>query len=136
MYDAFEVLFSFGALMWRAGSTAIRTREWMEVLAKKMGFESMAVGLSLENMTVSARGPNGQITAMRAVAPQSLNARRIAELEDLARAAAPGLHSASSNPGPLQSRHGRHFIHARRLPVQLAWRAVASRSSTVPVAWR
>jgi phosphoribosylformimino-5-aminoimidazole carboxamide ribonucleotide (ProFAR) isomerase len=56
MYDAFEVLFSFGALMWSAGSTAIRTREWMEVLAKKMGFESMAVGLSLENMTVSARG--------------------------------------------------------------------------------
>jgi uncharacterized membrane protein YjjP (DUF1212 family) len=90
MYDAFEVLFSFGALMWSAGSTAIRTREWMEVLAKKMGFESMAVGLSLENMTVSARGPNGQITAMRAVAPQTLNARRIAELEDLARAAAPG----------------------------------------------
>ena len=62
----------------------------MEVLAKKMGFDMLAVGLSLENITVSAGGPNGQITAMRAVAPQTLNARRIAELEDLARAAEPG----------------------------------------------
>jgi len=55
-----------------------------------MGFDAIAVGLSLESITVGAGGPNGQITAMRAVAPQTLNARRIAELEDLARAAEPG----------------------------------------------
>jgi uncharacterized membrane protein YjjP (DUF1212 family) len=89
IYDAFEVLISFGALMWRAGNTAIRTREWMEVLAKKMDFDAIAVGLSLESITVSARGSNGQITAMRVVAPQTLNARRIAELEELARAVEP-----------------------------------------------
>lgn len=89
-HGALEVLISFGASMWRAGNTAIRTREWLEVLAKKMGFDAIAVGLSPESITVSARSSNRQITAMHAVAPQMVNAHRIAELEELARAVEPG----------------------------------------------
>jgi len=38
--DAMEVLLCFGALMLRAGNTAIRTREWMQVMALKMGFDA------------------------------------------------------------------------------------------------
>jgi hypothetical protein len=66
--DAFDALMRFGILMWRAGNTAIRTQEWMEVMARKMGFEAVAAGLSLESITVSTRRANGLTTmSMRAI---------------------------------------------------------------------
>jgi uncharacterized membrane protein YjjP (DUF1212 family) len=90
--DAFDALMRFGVLMWRAGNTAIRTQEWMEVMARKMGFEAVAAGLSLESITVSTRRPNGLTTmSMRAIAPPAVDAWRIAALEELARVSAPNV---------------------------------------------
>lgn len=89
--DAFEILVWFGVLMWRAGNTANRTREWMEVMARTLGFDAMAVGLSLENITVSTRRSDERITAMRGIGSPVLNVRGIGELEDIARTAKPGV---------------------------------------------
>jgi hypothetical protein len=33
--EALDVLLQFGALMLRSGNTAARTREWIEVMARK-----------------------------------------------------------------------------------------------------
>jgi uncharacterized membrane protein YjjP (DUF1212 family) len=85
--EAFEVLVRFGALMWRAGSTAIRTREWMELLARKLGYDALAVSFSLENISASAHGSGEWKTMVRAIGPPAVNAARIAELEQLARTA-------------------------------------------------
>lgn len=85
--EAFDVLVRFGALMWRAGSTAIRTREWMELLARKMGYDALAVSFSLENISASAHRSGEWKTMVRAIGPPAVNAARIAELEQLARTA-------------------------------------------------
>jgi len=51
--DAVEVLLCFGALMLRAGNTAARTREWVEVMTRKMGFSAVSVSLSLDSITAN-----------------------------------------------------------------------------------
>jgi len=85
------VLLFFGASMLRAGNTATRTREWIEVIARKMGLDAVAVSLSLDSITASARRDGEWTTAMREIGPPGINALRIAELEQLAKTAAPGL---------------------------------------------
>src|SRR5262245_65908027 len=77
--------------MLRAGNTATRTREWMEVLARKLGFDALAVSLALDSIAASVRGAGAGITAMREVGAPEINAWRIGELERLARTAEPGL---------------------------------------------
>ena len=89
--DAMEVLLCFGALMLRAGNTAIRTREWMQVMALKMGFDAVSVSLSLDSITATARRGGGWATAMREIGPPGINAWRIGELERLAQTAERGL---------------------------------------------
>ena len=49
------MLLWFGASMLGAGNTATRTREWIEVIARKMGFDAVSVSLSLEGITASVR---------------------------------------------------------------------------------
>src|SRR5690242_14531324 len=85
--DAAEVLLRFGTAMLRAGNPAVRTREWLEVLAHKMGFEALAVSLSLDSVTVRARRSGEWTMAMREIGPPGINAWRIGELEQLARTA-------------------------------------------------
>ncbi len=85
--EAFDILVRFGALMWRAGNTAIRTHEWMKLLAVKMGYDALAVSFSLETISASARRSDEWITAVRAIGPPAVNAARLAELEQLARTA-------------------------------------------------
>jgi uncharacterized membrane protein YjjP (DUF1212 family) len=80
-----EVLLWFGALMLRAGNTAVRTREWMEVMARKMGFDAVSPSLTLDNVTVSVRRSGQWATAMREIGPPGINTWRIGELERLAR---------------------------------------------------
>jgi uncharacterized membrane protein YjjP (DUF1212 family) len=87
--DAVEVLMYFGVSMLRAGNTAVRTREWMEVIARKMGFEAVAVNLSLDCITASVRRSGEWITAMRDMGPPAVNSWRIGELERVARAVSP-----------------------------------------------
>ena len=89
--DALEVLLWFGALMLRAGNTAVRTREWMHVMARKMGFDAASVSLTLDSVTASVRRSGEWATAMREVGPPGINAWRIGELEQLAKTVGPGL---------------------------------------------
>jgi uncharacterized membrane protein YjjP (DUF1212 family) len=82
-----EVLMRFGVLMLRAGNTATRTREWIEILARKMGFDAVSVSLSLESITASVCRSGEWVTTMREVGPQAINVWRIGELVKLANAA-------------------------------------------------
>jgi uncharacterized membrane protein YjjP (DUF1212 family) len=88
---AVEVLLRFGALMLGAGNTAIRTREWIDVVARKQGFNAVSVNLSLDNITIGVRYADGWITAMREIGPPAINVWRIAELEQLAKTSETGL---------------------------------------------
>ena len=81
-----DVLLAFGALMMRAGNTAARTREWMGVTARKMGFEAISISLSLDSITASVRRSGERVTAVREIGPPGINVWRIAELEQLAKA--------------------------------------------------
>lgn len=74
-----DVLLSFGASMMRAGNTAARTREWIEVMARKMGLESLSVSLSLDSIVASVRRSGESLTAMREIGPSrsTLRALRI-----------------------------------------------------------
>ena len=84
--DAMEVLLDFGASMMRAGNTAARTREWIEAIGRKMGFNAISISLSLDSITASVRRSGERVTAMREIGPPGINVWRIAELEKLARA--------------------------------------------------
>jgi uncharacterized membrane protein YjjP (DUF1212 family) len=86
----FEVLVRFAALMWRSGNTAIRTRECIGLMARKLGFDDVVLSLSLEAVTVSACRARVWTTATRSPGPPAVNTRRIAELEQLAKAASAG----------------------------------------------
>jgi uncharacterized membrane protein YjjP (DUF1212 family) len=86
-----DVLLRFGALMLRAGNTATGTREWLDVIARKMGFDAVWVSLSFDSITASVRRAGEWITAMREIGPPGINAWRIAELEQLAKTAGPEL---------------------------------------------
>jgi uncharacterized membrane protein YjjP (DUF1212 family) len=83
--DAMDALLGFGTLMMRAGNTAARTREWIEAIARKLGFDAISVSLSLDSITASVRSSGERITAMRETGPPGINAWRIAELERLAK---------------------------------------------------
>jgi uncharacterized membrane protein YjjP (DUF1212 family) len=89
--EAVEVLLQFGATMFRAGNTATRTREWTEVIARRLGFDSVSVSLSLDSIIVSGRHAGEWVTIMREIGPPGINVWRIAELEQFAKAAGPGL---------------------------------------------
>src|SRR5262249_44018918 len=87
--DAVRLLIWFGELMLRAGNTATRTREWIDVIARKIGFDAVSVGLSLDSITVSVRRSGEWVTIMREIGPPAINVWRIAELVRLARTLGP-----------------------------------------------
>jgi len=68
-----------------------RTREWIEVLARKMGFDAVSVSLSLHSITASVRHSSEWATTVREIGPPGINAWRIAQLEHLAKAVEPEL---------------------------------------------
>jgi hypothetical protein len=111
--DAVDVLLWFGASMLRARNTAIRTREWMEVMARKMGFDAVSVSLTLDSVTASVRHSGEWATAMR---PPGVNAWRIGELEQLAKTVGPDLRRAKSQPGLRKSTPRRLVIPPRGSP--------------------
>jgi uncharacterized membrane protein YjjP (DUF1212 family) len=88
--EAVDAVLSFGAAMMRAGNTASRTREWVEVVARKLGCEAVSVALSLDSITLSLRRAGASMTSMREIGPPGINASRIAALEQLAKTAGPG----------------------------------------------
>jgi uncharacterized membrane protein YjjP (DUF1212 family) len=89
--EAADVVPSFGASMMRAGNTASRTREWVEVVARKLGFDAVSVSLSLDSITASLRQSGVRATTMREIGPPRINAIRIAALERLAKTGGLGL---------------------------------------------
>ena len=103
--DALEALMSFGVSMWRAGSTAIRTRECMEMMAQKIGFDEMAISLSLDSITATVRRSVELTTTMRVIGPPGVNAWRIGELEELAKSGGPdiGLHDIATKLAQIES---------------------------------
>ena len=66
--------------MLRSGGTAIRTREWMDVLARKLGLEAVSVGFSFDSITAAVRHSGNWVTAVRELGPPGINAGRIGEL--------------------------------------------------------
>src|SRR5262249_17129992 len=71
------------------GNTTTRTREWIEVLARKMGFDAVSVSLSLHSITASVRHSSEWATTVREIGPPGINAWRIAQLEQFAKAVQP-----------------------------------------------
>ncbi len=82
--EALDVLLRFGRLMMQAGDTAFRVRESMGTLSNRLGIEALAVQISLNGLTASARQGGDLVTITCEVGPPGINAWRIATLERLA----------------------------------------------------
>ena len=65
--DAADGLVWLGASMLRAGSTAFRTRECMDMLAKKLSFDEISVALTFDSVIASARRAGEWITMAREI---------------------------------------------------------------------
>jgi uncharacterized membrane protein YjjP (DUF1212 family) len=104
--DGLDVLVGFGTSMLRAGHTAARTREWMEVLGRKLGFDNLAVGITLDSIVVSGRRDTRTATVVREIGPPGVNAERLGALENFAARAEPGLppKQAASRLAEIESR--------------------------------
>ena len=89
--EALDVLLRFGAALLRAGDTAYSVRARMGALARSMGFEASAVGITLNSITAGIARAGEHATLMREIGPPAVNAARIAALERVARSATPGL---------------------------------------------
>jgi uncharacterized membrane protein YjjP (DUF1212 family) len=81
--EALDALLWFGISMMRAGNTAFRTREWMQTLAAKLGFDAISLSFTLDSITASARRRDGSATMVREIGSPGVNASRIRELEQL-----------------------------------------------------
>jgi uncharacterized membrane protein YjjP (DUF1212 family) len=88
--DAVEALLGLGVAMLRAGNSAVRTHEWIDVVARKLALESVSVSQSLDSIVVSARRSGEWITVMREIGPPAINVSRIGNLEQLARTVGSG----------------------------------------------
>jgi uncharacterized membrane protein YjjP (DUF1212 family) len=128
--DALEVLLRFGALMLRAGSTAFRTRKWIDAITPKLGFTAVSVIVSLDSITVSVRHGGDWLTAMRNIGPPGINVLRIAQLERLASAtrveATPAEIAVELDKSNLQL----ISTPSSRLPQPSAWQVAALPFST------
>ena len=89
--DGLDVLASFGAAVLRAGHTAVRTREWMEVLGRKLGFDNLSAGITLDSIVVSGRRDARTATVVREIGPPGVNAARLGALQSLVAKAEPGV---------------------------------------------
>jgi hypothetical protein len=67
--------------MLRAGNTAARTHEWIEVVSRKLTFESVSISQSLDSLIVTVRRSGEWITVMREIGPPAVNVSRIGDLE-------------------------------------------------------
>jgi len=83
--DALSVLLRFGAMMLRAGDTAFRVRQAMDLLATRLGVERLALHITLGGMTATAWQQGRATTLATEIAPPGIDAARIHALETLAR---------------------------------------------------
>jgi uncharacterized membrane protein YjjP (DUF1212 family) len=94
LIEAVDALNEFGGLMLRTGTEAFRVRQRMGELAHALGIDALAVHVLLGSIEVTARRGSAQVTLVSEVAPLGIDARRLGDLERLARGARPGLSSA------------------------------------------
>ena len=73
------------------GSTASRTREWLIVLAQKMGFDAVSVNVSIDAVSITAGRSGTFTTGMREVGPPIVDTSRIVALEQIAKNATVGV---------------------------------------------
>lgn len=78
------MLLQFGVAMLRAGNTASRTRDWMQILAGKMGLGALSVGVTSDSITATVCDSGRPVTALSEIGTVGINVWRIAELERLA----------------------------------------------------
>jgi uncharacterized membrane protein YjjP (DUF1212 family) len=89
--EAVDALIEFGGLMLRTGTEAFRVRQRMGELARAMGIDALALHVLLGSIEVTARRGSAHVTLVSEVAPLGIDARRLGDLERLARSAQPGL---------------------------------------------
>ena len=77
--------------MVRGGNTASRTRDWLIVLAQKMGFEAVSVNVSIDAVTISVGRSGTFTTGMREVGAPAVDTARIIALEQIAKNATVGV---------------------------------------------
>lgn len=77
--------------MVRGGNTASRTRDWLIVLAQKMGFDAVSVNVSIDAVSISAGRSGTFTTGMREVGPPAVDTSRIIALEQIAKNATIGV---------------------------------------------
>ena len=92
--EAVDALIEFGGLMLRTGTEAFRVRQRMGELARAMGIEALALHVLLGSIEVTARRGSAHVTLVSEIAPLGIDARRLGDLERLARDARPGLSAA------------------------------------------
>jgi uncharacterized membrane protein YjjP (DUF1212 family) len=82
--DSLDALADFGAAMLRAGDTAAQTREWMEILGRKLKVDHLSVGITLDSIVTSGQLDARTTTVVREIGPPGVNAERLGALESLA----------------------------------------------------
>lgn len=88
--ETLEALLRFGALMLRSGDAAFHVRQSMAAIAHNMGIEVLSLQIGLGSIAASARRGGEMATLVREVGTPGVNTERVAALERLARAIAPG----------------------------------------------
>jgi uncharacterized membrane protein YjjP (DUF1212 family) len=86
-----DVLLALACAMVRGGSTASRTRDWLILLAQKMGFDAISVSMSIDAVSISAGRSGICTTGMREVGPPAVDTSRIIALEQIAKNATVGV---------------------------------------------
>lgn len=92
--QAVDALIEFGGLMLRTGTEAFRVRQRMRELARAMGIDALALHVLLGSIEVTVRRGDAHVTLVGEVGPLGIDARRLGDLERLARGAQPGLTAA------------------------------------------
>ena len=121
--------------MLRAGNPAVRTREWLEVTARKLGVDAISASLSLDSITVRARRSGEWVMAMREIGPPGINAWRIGELEQLASTAGPGVapREIAAKLAEIESTPPRHSAAPMAAAIGVASAGFAFLNGTGPV---
>jgi len=90
-WHAVDALLALACAMVRGGNTASRTRDWLIVLAQKMGFDAVSVNVSIDAVSISAGRSGTFTTGMREVGPPAVDTSRIIALEQIAKNATVGV---------------------------------------------
>ena len=84
MTDALSVLLRFGAMMLRAGDTAFRVRQAMDLLATRLGIERLGLHITLGGITATAWQQGRATTLATEIAPPGIDAHCIAVAQRIA----------------------------------------------------